>query len=102
AGIGRAVKHQHPLRGTSMVSTILSTDVLVSAGAIKNGYLCIPTGSDWRQFFEKSELTSFQLAIDGLGTVDSGVDIDRGRFRWRGWRKFYKYHNLHPGDYVSL
>lgn len=75
--------------------------VVLSAGAISNGYLRV-----CRSWFDDRALPSpdtiLTLDVEGVGTIKSALDPKRRMFRWRGWRKFYRTHALGAGDSVVL
>ncbi len=75
-------------------------EIVLTDGAIRNGYLRLPT--EVEKEFRANGTNEPRLKMDGLGTVDGEYDPARRMFRWRGWKKFYKLHNLRAGDRVLI
>jgi len=81
--------------------------VPVAPANIRNGYVCV---RDFLWFFPKSAIRSASdgesaatlctLDIAGLGTIETDIDATKGIFRWRGWKKFFRQHQVRPGDAV--
>jgi DNA modification methylase len=83
-----------------------SISVPVTAGNIRNGHLYV---RDFLWFFPKSILRGERvgadaenclLELDGIGVIETDIDPDKGIFRWRGWKKFFKRHSVNEGDEV--
>jgi hypothetical protein len=83
-----------------------SIAVPVTAGNIRNGHLYV---RDFLWFFPKSALRGERigadaetclLELDGIGSIETDIDPEKGIFRWRGWKKFFKHHGVSEGDEV--
>jgi len=82
-----------------------SIRVGVTAGNIRNGHVYV---RECLWFFpkeamrgEKADAEAVErcvLELPGLGTIESDIDSAKGIFRWRGWKRFFRLHNVKPGD----
>jgi DNA modification methylase len=73
--------------------------VVLTDGAIRNGYLRFPRDLECFAGSPSSQ-REIILDLDGYGEVDGSVDSERGVFRWRGWKKFFRLHQLKGNDAV--
>ena len=79
----------------------------LKAASLRNGYVPL---KDYLWFFPKSAISSDRtdedapttcaLELEGLGTVETEIDSEKGFFRWRGWKKFFRLHSVNEGDAI--
>lgn|GEM_PF-611861 len=79
-------------------SDYTSCEIVLSKGAIANGYLRL-TGESLESAKRLStSLTRITLDLPGMDSVQTSVDTKRRMFKWRGWKTFFRLHDMKPGD----
>ena len=83
--------------------------VPVTAGSLRHGYVTV---RDFLWFFPKSAMRpeggpqapseEIVLAIPEVGAIETDIDPDKGIFRWRGWKKFFREVGVREGDYLVI
>jgi len=87
-------------------------EISLTGGTIRNGYLSV---RGYRDFFQPEGRSDPQerqpteqgqghliLELEGMGAIETDIEPNKQVFRWRGWRKFFRLHQLHEGDRVSI
>jgi len=84
-----------------------SVKILVTAGNLRNGHVYL---RDVLWFFPKDairgkgpgqgEVLPCTLELAGLATVETDIDPDKGIFRWRGWKRFFRIHEVLENDAI--
>lgn len=80
--------------------------IRVTPGNIRNGHVYV---RDFLWFFPKSAIRAQQpseangntvctLDLERVGVVETDIDAEKGIFRWRGWKKFFREHGITEGD----
>lgn len=78
--------------------------VAVTAGNLRNGHVYV---RDHLWFFPKGAIRGERngadtepclLDLEGIGAIETDIDPAKGIFRWRGWKKFFKHHEVAEGD----
>ncbi len=71
-------------------------EVMLTAGAIRNRYLSLPSVSPAMR-----EQDVILLMPDGQEVV-TGFATGKPMLRWRGWGAYYRAHDMQPGDTVRI
>ena len=70
-------------------------DIVLSEGAIRNNYLIV---RDPSPAMRQAELT---LELPDQAIIETRI-VNGSRLKWRGWRTYFRQHDLKPGDVVRL
>lgn len=80
--------------------------VPLTAGNLRNGHVYV---RDYLWFFPKTAIRGTRygadtdaclLDLEGVGPIETDIDPEKGIFRWRGWKKFFKQHHVGAGDEI--